>query len=124
MKMRDRIKAAVSGMVDRIVNPRLERLLAERVDDAVERRCETLEAHGTLSRKMAQAVASNIDYSELADHVCAEDVANAMDASEVAGHIEASEVAEEVSVDTDDVVDRLDYKALAKHLLEEVRACR
>jgi hypothetical protein len=83
---------------------------------------DVLASDKTLAEQVARKM--KIDYEDLAYHVDAEDVANAIDVSDVAGHIDASDIASEVSVDTEDVVDRLDYKALARALLQEVKVAR
>jgi hypothetical protein len=117
-KMRERVRSAIAARVnqwlDAAINPRLGR--------ALEGTADVLASDKTLAEQVARKM--KIDYEDLAYHVDAEDVANAIDVSDVAGHIDASDIASEVSVDTDDVVDRLDYKALARALLQEVKVAR
>lgn len=117
-RMRERVRSAIAGRVNRwldaAITPRLER--------ALEGTADVLASDKTLAEQVARKM--RIDYEDLACHVDAEDVAQHLDASDVAGHIDTSDIASEVSVDTDDVVDRLDYKALAHALLQEVRAGR
>jgi hypothetical protein len=117
-QVRDRVRSAVAARankwLDAAINPRLER--------ALEGTAEALASDKTLAEQVARKM--KIDYEDLAYHVDAEDVAQHLDASDVAGYMDASDIASEVSVDTDDVVDRLDYKALAHALLQEVKVVR
>jgi hypothetical protein len=117
-RMRDRVRTAVATRVnqwlDAAINPRLGR--------ALEATAEAMASDKTLAEQVARKM--QIDYEDLAYHVDAEDVAQHMDASDVAGHIDTSDIASEVNVDADDVVDRLDYRALAHALLQEVKVTR
>jgi|688.fasta_scaffold91814_12 hypothetical protein len=117
-RMRDRVRTAVATRVnqwlDAAINPRLGR--------ALDGTAEVLASDKTLAERVARRM--KIDYDDLACHVDAEDVAQHMDASDVASYVDASDIASEVSVDADDVVDRLDYKALAHALLQEVKVTK
>jgi hypothetical protein len=117
-RMRDRVRTAVATRVnqwlDAAINPRLGR--------ALEGTAEVLASDKTLAEQVARKM--KIDYEDLAYQIDAEDVANALCVSDVAGYIDASDIASEVNVETEDVVDRLDYRALAKALLQEVKVTK
>jgi hypothetical protein len=117
-QMRERVRSAVAGRVnkwlDAAITPRLER--------ALEGTASVLASDKTLAEQVARKM--KIDYEDLAYHVDAEEVARHVDTSDIASELDSSDIASEVSVDTDDVVDRLDYKALAHALLQEVKVGR
>ena len=56
-------------------------------------------------------ITSNLDIGDIAEYVCVSDVADCIDVSSVAEHIE---------VDEDAILEELDYKKLARALLEEL----
>lgn len=63
-----------------------------------------------------------VDASEVAGDISLSDLAGELDYSSLAGEIDTSNIASEVEVDADEVAEHLDYKRLARALLDAVRA--
>lgn len=69
---------------------------------------------------VAEAMSQHLDYYEITSNLDISDLAEYVDSSEVAQYLSCSDVAEHVEVDEDAIMEALDYKRLAKALIEEL----
>lgn len=69
---------------------------------------------------IAEEVASSLDMYEISANIDISDVAEYVSTSDVAEYIDLSSLAEEIEVDTDTIVEALNYKRLAKAIIEEL----
>jgi len=68
-------------------------------------------------------IADNLDGSEVAEHLDHNDIAGAIDLDDLANHIDLADLAGEVGGDSsflDNVAEKIDYKSLARALLDEI----
>lgn len=140
------VEECVTKQIDRIVatvkSPPLDILdLASKVqlnldlDPIIEQTVERVKtAHTVDYEQLAECldvteVAAHVDtsdidwdYSQVTDGISLSELAGELDYSSLAGEIDTSNIASEVEVDAEEVAEHLDYKRLARALLDAVRA--
>jgi hypothetical protein len=128
-QMRDRVRAAVGRRahkwLDAVILPRARHCAAEAAEPVNYQKLalelSTLQEFMRELRDRLEQVLADDDMAErVAQHIDCDDVARHVDCSEIAGEIDKSEIAAEFTIDEGDVADALDYKRLAKALLQEV----
>jgi len=117
------------------VSPRVQqhlRLTIERevnensvIEDRIREVTEDWMRHSrSAKRAVEDAVGSCIDYSELASSIDCCDIASHISYSDIADELDKSEIAREIDKDSlaEAVIEDLDYRALARAILCEIRA--
>ncbi len=115
----DRIAVRVPFDRGQLIDEILERLKTGHTVD-YERLAECIDVSEVAAHLDTSDI--EVDASEVAGDISLSDLAGELDYSSLAGEIDTSNIASEVEVDADEVAEHLDYKRLARALLDAVRA--
>jgi hypothetical protein len=108
------LKACVTDAVRDELDRRTPRDLTSEIRAAVA-------AHLGDDTSLDRRISSLIDYSELADGIDVPSLASEFRIRDIAAEIDLPDLAHHIAVNADDLVDSIDYRALAKALVAQAK---
>lgn len=108
------LKACVTDAVRDELDRRAPRDLTSEIRAAVA-------AHLGDDTSVDRRISSLIDYRELGDNIVLSDLASEFRIRDIAAEIDLPDLAHHIAVNVDDLVDSIDYRALAKALVAQAK---